>query len=252
MSVIHPWYKLGYIIPHAYTDMDAYQFYAIAPKGMLLVTTGLNFQGHSVQAAENELPAFRERVALLAKRKVDRIALSGVPVASFLGRKRMLDVLAEAQDASGLPCDTDLEAHIAALTHLGATRIALATRWHAATTDRLTQYLKEAGIQVIANCSRGSTFDQHKTADPAADHLLALELGGQALRTAPDAQAVLMPGGLWHAIHAVPLLESEFGRPVLLNIISTTWAALNAARGGMRVGPEPRWSKLLATLQVAR
>jgi len=248
MSVIHPWYKLGYVIPHAYTDMDAYQFYGIAPKGMLLVTTGLNFQGHSVEAAERELPAFRERVTLLAQRKVDRIALSGVPVASFLGRKRMLDVLAEAQDASGIACDTDLEAHIAALKHLGASRIALATRWHAATTDRLTQYLKEAGIEVIANCSRGSTFAQHKTADPAADHELALELGAQAMRAAPDAQAVLMPGGLWHAIHAVPLLEAEFGRPVLLNIISTTWAALHAARDGIKHRPEPRWSKLLASL----
>ena len=248
MSVIHPWYKLGYVIPHAYTDMDAYQFYAIAPKGMLLVTTGLNFQGHSVEAAENELPAFRERVTLLAKCKVDRIALSGVPVASFLGRKRMLDLLAEAQDRSGLPCDTDLEAHIAALKHLGAGKIALATRWHAATTDRLTQYLKEAGIEVIANCSRGSTFAQHKTADPAADHELALELGAQAMRAAPNAQAVLMPGGLWHAIHAVPLLEAEFGRPVLLNIISTTWAALHAAGNRIEQRPEPRWSKLLASL----
>ena len=160
----------------------------------------------------------------------------------------MLDVLAEAQDASGIACDTDLEAHIAALKHLGASRIALATRWHAATTDRLTQYLKEAGIEVIANCSRGSTFAQHKTADPAADHELALELGAQAMRAAPDAQAVLMPGGLWHAIHAVPLLEAEFGRPVLLNIISTTWAALHAARDGIKHRPEPRWSKLLASL----
>ena len=248
MRVIHPWYKLGYVIPHAYTDMDAYQFYAIAPKGMLLVTTGLNFQGHSTEAAENELPLFRERVALLAQRKVDRIALSGVPVASFLGRKRMLDVLAEAQDRSGVACDTDLEAHIAALKHLGATRIALATRWHPTTTDRLTQYLREAGIEVIANCSRGSTLDQHKKADPAADHLLALELGTQALRTAPDAQAVLMPGGLWHAIHAVPLLEAEFGRPVLLNIISTTWAALNAAGDRIQERPGPAFSKLLASL----
>jgi len=188
------------------------------------------------------------RVALLAKRKVDRIALSGVPVASFLGRKRMLDVLAEAQDRSGLPCDTDLEAHIAALKHLGASRIALATRWPATTTDRLTRYLAEAGIEVVANCSRASTLEQHKMADPAADHLLALELGAEAMRAAPNAQAVLMPGGLWHAVHAVPLLEAEFGRPVLLNIISTTWAALHAAGNRMQQRPEPRWSKLLASL----
>ena len=37
MSIIHPWHQLGYIIPHLQTDMDAYQFYNIAPKGMILV-----------------------------------------------------------------------------------------------------------------------------------------------------------------------------------------------------------------------
>ena len=248
MSIISPWYQLGYIIPHAYTDMDAYQFYRVAPEGMMLVTTGLNFQGHSVEAAENELPTYWQRVDLLARKKVDRIALSGVPVASFLGRKRMLETLAQAEDRSGLPCDTDLEAHIAVLKHLGATRIALATRWHEATTSRLTSYLAEAGIEVIANYSRGTTFAQHKTADPNADHLLALELGGKALRETPDAQAVLMPGGLWHAMHAVPLLEAEYGRPVLLNILSTTWAALRAAGKRMLVRPDPRWGKVLASV----
>ena len=248
MSIISPWYQLGYIIPHAYTDMDAYQFYHVAPEGMMLVTTGLNFQGHSLEAVEAELPLFWQRVDLLAKKKVDRIALSGVPVASFLGRKRMLDTLAKAQDRSGIACDTDLEAHIAVLKHFGATKIALATRWHEATTSRLTAYLAEAGIEVVANCSRGSDFARQKSADPNADHLLALELGGRALREAPHAQAVLMPGGLWHAIHAVPLLEAEYGKPVLLNIISTTWAALHSAGDRIPQPPDPRWGKVLASL----
>ena len=247
MSIISPWYQLGYIIPHAQTDMDAYQFYRVAPEGMMLVTTGLNLQGHSIEAVEHELPMFWERVDLLARKKVDRIALSGVPVASFLGRKRMLEILAEARDRSGLPCDTDLEAHIAVLKHLGATRIALATRWHEPTLAVLTRYLADAGIEVIANRSRGSSLAQHKAADPAADHLLALELGGQVLRETPDAQALLMPGGLWHAMHAVPLLEAEYGRPVLINILSTTWAALHAAGKRMQVRPDPRWGKVLAS-----
>lgn len=248
MSIISPWYQLGYIIPHACTDMDAYQFYRVAPEGMMLVTTGLNFQGHSLAALENELPLFWQRVDLLAKKKVDRIALSGVPVASFLGRKRMLETLAQAQERSGIPCDTDLEAHIAVLKHLGATRIALATRWHETTTSLLTRYLAEAGIEVIANHSRPSAFSQQRNADAHADHLLALELGGEALREAPDAQAVLMPGGLWHAMHAVPLLEAEHGKPVLLNILSTTWAALHAAGKRMQVRPDPRWGKVLASV----
>jgi maleate cis-trans isomerase len=248
VTIISPWYQLGYIIPHAYTDMDAYQFYHVAPEGMMLVTTGLNFQGHSLEAVEAELPLFWQRVDLLAKKKVDRIALSGVPVASYLGRKRMLETLAKAQDRSGIACDTDLEAHIAVLKHFGATKIALATRWHEATTSRLTAYLAEAGIEVVANCSRGSDFARQKSADPNADHLLALELGGKALREAPHAQAVLMPGGLWHAIHAVPLLEAEYGKPVLLNILSTSWAALHSAGDRMLHRPDPRWGKVLASL----
>ena len=248
MSVINPWYQLGYVIPHRYTDMDAYQFYRVAPEGMMLVTTGLNLQGHSLAAVEQELPTFWERVDLLAKKKVDRIALSGVPVASMLGRTRMLEILAEAQARTGLPCDTDLEAHIATLKNFGATRVALATRWHEPTNTALTRYLTEAGIEVIACRSRGMSFGETKGSSAADDHLLALELGGQVLRETPGAQALLMPGGLWHAIHAVPLLEAEYGRPVLLNILSTTRAALHAAGERMLRRPDPRWGKVLASL----
>jgi len=248
MNFINPWYQLGYIIPHIYTDMDAYQFYRVAPEGMMLVTTGFNLTGHSLEAFERELPTFWRCVDALATKKVDRIALSGVPVASVLGRKRTLEILAEAQRKTGIPCDTDFEAHIAALKHFGATRIALATRWHESTNSLVKRYLAEAGIEVLATRSRSMSFEVSKTFRAAEDHLLALELGGQVLRETPDAQALLMPGGLWHAMHAVPLLEAEHGRPVLLNILSTTRAALVAAGDRMKIRPDPRWGKVLASV----
>ena len=248
MTVIHPWYQLGYVIPHLYTDMDAYQFYRVAPEGMMLITTGLDLKDYTLAAVEKELPTLWHRFDLLAKKKVDRISLSGVPVASALGRKKMREILAEGEARTGLPCDTDLEAHIATLQHLGATRITLATRWPEPVVSALTRYLADAGIEVVAAVSRVRTLDQNKYSSAADDHLLALELGGQVLREAPDAQALLMPGGLWHAIHAVPLLEAEHGRPVLLNILSTTWAALHAAGSRMLRRPDPRWGKVLASL----
>lgn len=248
MSLISPWYQLGYVIPHLYTDMDAYQFYRVAPEGMMLVTTGLNLKEYSLAAVESELPALWQRFELLARKKVDRISLSGVPVASALGRKKMLEILAEAQQRTGLPCDTDLEAHIATLRHLGADRIALATRWPEAVNSALTRYLGEAGIEVLACVARGRSLDQNKASGAADDHALALELGTQVLREAPQAQALLLPGGLWFAIHAVPLLEAAHGKPVLLNILSTTWAALHAAGPRMQQRPDPRWGKVLAGL----
>jgi arylmalonate decarboxylase len=248
MSVIHPWYQLGYVIPHLYTDMDAYQFYRVAPEGMMLVTTGLDLKDYTLAAVEQELPSLWQRFDLLAKKRVDRISLSGVPVASALGRKKMREILAEGESRTGVPCDTDLEAHIAVLQRFGASRIALATRWPEAVNAALTRYLAEAGIEVVACRSRARTLAENKQSSAADDHRLALELGSQVLREAPDAQALLMPGGLWHAIHAVPLLEAEHGRPVLLNILSTIWAALHAAGSRVQTRPDSRWGRVLASL----
>lgn len=251
MSFVKPWYHLAYIIPHLYTDMDAYQFYRIAPEGMLLLTTGLNLKEYSLAAVEQELPVLHQRFDLMAKKQVDRISLSGVPVASALGRKRMREILSEAENRTGIACDTDLEAHIAALRHLGATKIAIASRWPAAVIDALTCYLADAGIEVLACRSRARSLDQNKQASAASDHDLALELGREAMRAAPEAQALLMPGGLWFAIHAAPMLEAEFDRPVLLNILSTTWAALHAHGKPLPVQPEAKWGRLLASLRSA-
>jgi hypothetical protein len=110
--------------------------------------------------------------------------------------------------------------------------------------------LADAGIEVIACRSRARSLAQNKASSAADDHLLALELGREVLRAAPDAQALLMPGGLWFAIHAVPVLEAEFDRPVLLNILSTTWAALHAGGKRMQVRPDARWGKVLASLST--
>jgi maleate cis-trans isomerase len=247
MAIISPWYKLGYVIPHLYTDLDAYQFYRVAPEGMMLVTTGLDLGAYTLDAVERELPTLWQRLQLLAEKKVDRISLSGVPVAAALGRSRMVAILEEGAERTGLACDTDLEAHIAVLRHLGASRIALATRWPEAVNAGLIRYLSEAGIEVIASRSTSRSLEQNKHSNAAEDHQLALDLGAEVLRAAPNAQALLLPGGLWYAIHAAPLLEAAYGKPVLLNILSTTWAALRSATD-LRSRPDARWGRVLGAL----
>lgn len=74
MSVINPWYQLGYVIPHLYADLDAYQFYRVAPEGMMLVTTGFNLKEYSLAAVEEELPVLQQQFDLLADKKVNRIS----------------------------------------------------------------------------------------------------------------------------------------------------------------------------------
>lgn len=228
--------------------MDAYQFYKVAPDGVMLVTTQLNLEEYSLVAVERELPTFWERVDVLAGQRVDMISLSGVPIACVLGRDRVLGILDEVRTRTGLPADTDAEAHIAALRHLGVTKVALATRWPGTVTDALTKYLADAGVHVVACLSRPRNLNENKMADPAADHELALELGREVLRSAPEAQALMLPGGLWYAVHAVPVLEAEFGIPVTLNITATLWAGLHARAGQLPRSPDGGGGRLLSSL----
>ena len=99
--------------------------------------------------------------------------------------------------------------------------------------------------------ARGTSFGISRSSNPADDHLLALELGRKALTEFPAAQALLMPGGLWHAMHAVPMLESEFGKPVLINILSTTRAALVQAGERIVKKADPKWGMVFRPLREA-
>ena len=250
MAIVFPWYRLGYIIPHRHTDMDGYQFARVAPDGMLLVQTSLDLAEYSLQAVERELPALWEGVDILANR-TDSISISGVPLAASLGRERTSALLAEAADRSGRRVHTDLEAHIEAMHHMGAERIALATRWPDALNARIVEYLQVAGIAVATVCAEQRNLAQNKDADPEADHHLALRLGREAMAAAPGAQALMMPGGLWFAIYAAPMLEAEFGVPVLLNITATVWAALFSITAPLPSSPRDGSGMLLATLPWA-
>jgi maleate cis-trans isomerase len=227
-----PWYRLAYVTPHPLVDNVPYQFYRIAPDGVMLMLANLEIADYTTEAVEHELPLFWKHVEELSKAGADRIVLTGVPVSAALGRERVLATIAEAKRRTGKLLDTDLEAIAAAARHLGVGRVALATRWHKPLNDSVARYLAAAGIEVVAQEASGRTMAENATLGTADGMRMAIELGRAALTAAPSAQALILPGGRWLSIHAVDLLEAEFGKPVLLNLNSSLWAALrNAGRG---------------------
>ena len=247
-AMVVPWFRLGYVIPHLTTDMDGYLFYRIAPPGAMLVTAQLDLADYTLEAVERELPTFRARTELLGRKGVDEIALSGVPIAAGLGRTRMLELLDDVTQRTGRPASTDLENHITALHSLGVERVALGSRWPEPVVEGVIRYLAAADIEVVAVRARSHALATLKASDPAADHELALDLGREVLGASPDAQALMLPGGLWFALYAAPVLEQEFGVPVTLNITATLFAALRRRAEPLPFRPEPAWGRLLASL----
>ncbi|MGH8634617.1 MAG: hypothetical protein ACRET7_10870 [Burkholderiales bacterium] len=230
-----PWYRLGYVTPHPLVDNVPYQFYRIAPDGVMLMLANLEISDYTVEAVEHELPLFWKHAGALAKAGANRIVLTGVPVSAALGRERVLAMMAEAQRRAGAPLDTDLEAIAAAARHLGVERVALATRWHRPLNDAVARYLKSAGVEVVGQQASGRTMAENANLGPADGMRLAIELGRAALAAAPMAQGLILPGGRWLNIHAVALLEAEFDKPVLLNLNSSLWAALHSAGRGLPI-----------------
>jgi arylmalonate decarboxylase len=231
--LIEPWFRLGYVTPHPLVDNVPYQFYRIAPDGVMLMLANLEIADYTIEAVEHELPLFWRHAAALAKAGADRIVLTGVPVSAALGRERVLALIAEAKARSGMALDTDLEAIAAAARHLRIERVALATRWHPPLNDAVARYLRTAGIEVVGQQASARTMAENATLGAADGMRMALDLGAAALAAAPTAQALVLPGGRWLSIHAVAELEAEFGKPVLLNLNSSLWAALHSAGRGL-------------------
>jgi maleate cis-trans isomerase len=238
--LIEPWFRLAYITPHPIVDNVPYQFYRFAPDGVMLMLANLEIADYAISAVEDQLPLFWKHVTELAHAGADRIVLTGVPVSAALGRERVRSLQEEVKQRTGVTLDTDLEAIAAATRHLGANRVALATRWHEPLNDAVTRYLAQCGIEVVGRQARGATMAQNAELKAADGMQLAIELGRKALLAAPTAQALILPGGRWLSTHAVAPLEEAFGKPVLLNLNCSLWAALHAAGRGLPVHGQGR------------
>lgn len=246
MEIVFPWFRLGLIRAHQ-TNMSNYQTYRIAPEGLVFFLTHLNLDEYTLEAVEANMDTMWECVDSLSQSGVDRIVLGGVPVAAALGRDRVLELQAEIEQRSGKVVGSSFEDHIAALTHLGAKRVAIANRWPEATNAAVRAYLEASGFEVTSFKYAGGTLTENKRKSPETDHETALELGRASLRESQGADALLLPGGNGFFLYAAPMLEEEFGVPVLTNHGSTIWAALDQAPKPLPAKPDERWGRLFRT-----
>jgi maleate cis-trans isomerase len=241
---LKPWLRVGVITPHPLNDTLPYEFYRMAPEGVMLMTAGLEISDYTKEAVEEQLPVLERRADSLIKRGAHRIVLSGVPLAMALGRARTLKLLADLSERWKVPADTDLEAIIAGVKQLGLKKVGAATRWKGPMNERLAGYLSEAGIEVVGVANSGRSMQENAELDDATGIALAMDLSAQLFQK-PDVEGVILPGGRWITIGAVRDLEKQFNRPVLTNHTASLWAALRDAGRKTSVAG---WGRLLSGL----
>ncbi len=71
--------------------------------------------------------------------------------------------------------------------------------------------------------------------------VLAFRLGREAMRKAPHARALILPGGTWRSLAALPILEEDFDVPVITNTTATVWRIMSQGIAP----PVKGWGRLL-------
>jgi maleate cis-trans isomerase len=226
MDHLLPRHQLGYVLPVLIGDYLHYQFYRVCPSDCLLVCSPLDLKAFSAEGVDTALAAFDSAVDFLIKRRVHRITQGGIPVSAIAGRPRIHAMLETIRRRTDIPVTADFEETIEAFKHLGVARVAVAAKWDERLMQAVADYLGLAGIETVGLSGAPHTAAEVVAVTPREGVELALALGRRALAENPTAEGLLLAGGAWLSLPAIPLLEQEFGKPVVSNPTASYWAAL--------------------------
>jgi arylmalonate decarboxylase len=241
-----PRFRYGVIQPRADEAVSrgrSYQLYRLLPLDFMEISTGLGLENYTEEGVEKAIKNYWICVDRLAKEKVDHIIFSGAPISAVLTRPRVIELLSQTKEKTGIPADAPLEALIAAMKHLGYRKLAVGSRWADPVNNAIIRYLKEGGIEVVGITKRNQWASDSFAMTLEQGLQMALDVGREAAKTWPEAEGISVPGGAAMALHVIPALEEEFGKPAFTNMSAEVWNDL--IRPGI-IPPVQGWGRLLA------
>ena len=240
---VKPRYTAGRIAPLGEERHPMPKMEPLLPPDIRRVSASIDISDYTPEGVAS---AIEERywhcVDELVSQGAQHISLVGLPIASQLGRPRVLELIEETQRKTGVTADSHADATIAALRRFGASRIAVASRWSEQLNGVLRAYFKHAGIEFATITGVGQWAKQAFSMSIDEGVRLSFQLGREAMRKAPDAQALLLAGGAWRSLAAVPILEEDYNVPVVTNPVAEVWRFIDAGIAP----PVKGWGRLLA------
>lgn len=160
--------------------------------------------------------------ARLAENGAEVISLMGTSLSFYRGAGFNQQLIGAMQAASGRPATTMTDSIIAALRHVGAHHLAVATAYTDAVNSQLTDYLEGAGFQIAA--LRAMSLTDVDAIQAVGEDTL-LRLGRDAVSAATSADALLISCGGLRTLGVTPRLEAETGLPVISSALAGAWGA---------------------------
>jgi len=251
MAEVTPRYAIGSIGPVSREHAEERQTHSnpnlrserLLPPDIVQHYAGIGIKDYTPEGVEDGISRYWDCVDQLMQHKLNRIGWGGLPISAQLGRERCLKLIEETEKRTGLPAGNDFEAVVAAWRHLGIGRIAVASRWAAQLNDAVVKYFKDADIEVLTITTAGQWAGEAFSMSLDTGIRLVFQLSGQAMKQAPEAEGLFLPGGTWRSLGCMPHLEEDYGVPVISNGTAQVWRLIHEGIAP----PVQGWGRLLET-----
>ncbi|MBI4523758.1 MAG: hypothetical protein HY695_08110 [Deltaproteobacteria bacterium] len=212
--------KIGKLNPTIIASTFVYEFYKVAPPGVMLLTRNLSVKDVRNPAdLDASVAQVEDAVKELKRAGANLILGAGIPVLLSAGPEKILQMLG---DLSALPAITTLSSALDAFRQLKAKRIAIATAYGKPELgESLAEYLKSKGYEVpyVSTIETGLTSIEK----PNLDFAFVYQYGKKVFRQADRADVLYLPSSSWPTVEYVEYLERDLGAPVVSSALATFW-----------------------------
>jgi maleate isomerase len=220
VSYVKKTHRLGLITPSSNSTQEP-EFSAALPATISLHTGRVAYRDITPEEQMRCVLELESESRKLADADVDGIVFAATAPTLAKGKGYDRELIKRMEDASGRPATTAATAFVEALTRLRVERIAIGAPWSRIMDRAMVDFMHASGFAVVHS--------------EVAGFVASIELGRVGPETAyelalrvdrPSADAVVMPGGNWASMPVIERLESELGKPVLVNNAVSLWAGL--------------------------
>lgn len=221
-----PTYKIGTLLPLGIIDNAAYEFYRLAPPGVMQVMIPVGLAEFSAKDVERVFKPLDQYLDQLTERRVDIVVQSGTPLPILIGVAAHDRMIAHMGQYTGLPATSTVLAICRGARDLGIENIALVNKWTDAMNATLGEFFAREGVAVAGLATKELPPSEFQNIS-SSDHIaLAYELGRKAFRDHPECDGIYIGGGTWIAEPVCAALEKEFGKPAISNLAAIIRACM--------------------------
>jgi arylmalonate decarboxylase len=174
-------------------------------------------------AWDSIVPAAKE---LAKKKDVKAIMVIGTSLTFYRGYDAHQRLLETLRQETGLPVSTMSEAVVDGLRSVGGKRIAVATAYADVVNQRLADFLKRAGFEVLA--LEGFGLLGFGDAEKQSERDI-IELSAKAIEKAESTDAILISCGGLMTYNCADPIERRYNIPVVTSTQAAFWKAVRLA-----------------------